>query len=288
MEECIIDTEIGPYTEFSCQYPTISLFYTKYEQNFNPMKTLTIMQDNPSLPIAGVVAYCAFCIFGKMYMKSRDPWQWRKILAVWNLSLCIFSWMGAMRTAPQLVYNLSTMSVRDNLCTDPRITIGYGSCGLWIQLFVLSKFPELLDTFFIVIHKKNLIFLHWYHHITVLLYCWHSYVTYSPAGIFFAVMNYGVHAIMYGYYFLMAIKMKPAWLNAMCITAAQISQMVVGVALTIAAFYYYYTEGPIKCKIQKQNNIAALLMYGSYLFLFAQFFVTRYFKKVMAGRKKEV
>lgn len=54
---------------------------------------------------------------------------------------------------------------------------------------------ELVDTFFIVIHKKKLIFLHWYHHITVLLYCWHSYVTTSPPGIFFVVMNYGVHAM---------------------------------------------------------------------------------------------
>jgi len=64
--------------------------------------------------------------------------------------------------------------------------------------------------------------------------------------------------------------------------------MVIGVAITIAAFYYYYTEGPINCKIQKQNNMAALLMYGSYLFLFAQFFVRRYFNKLMAGIKKEV
>jgi hypothetical protein len=34
-----------------------------------------------------------------------------------------------------------------------------------------------------VIHKKPLIFLHWYHRITVLLYCWHSYVTKSSRGI---------------------------------------------------------------------------------------------------------
>jgi len=187
-------------------YPSISIFYTTFEQNYDPFTMLEWMQSRPHLPIGAIVAYCAFCIFGKMYMKSKDPWQWRKILAFWNLSLCIFSWVGAMRTAPQLVYNLSTMSIRDNMCSDPRITIGCGSCGLWIQLFVLSKFPELIDTFFIVIHKKNLIFLHWYHHITVLLYCWHSYVTCSPSGVFFAVMNYCVHAIMYGYYFLMAIK----------------------------------------------------------------------------------
>ena len=92
------------------------------------------------------------------------------------------------------------------------------------QTHNLLDISELFDTFFIVIHKKPLIFLHWYHHITVLLYCWHSYVTKSPPGIFFVVMNYSVHASMYFYYFLMATKMRPKWLNPMIITTFQISQ----------------------------------------------------------------
>lgn len=137
---------------------------------------------------------------------------------------------------------------------------------------------ELIDTFFIIIHKKPLIFLHWYHHITVLLYCWHSYVTKSPYGLYFVTMNYAVHAIMYGYYFLMAVKLKPKWLNAMFITGAQISQMVVGIVVTVFAFYFYHTENDERnpCFIQRENNIAAFIMYGSYLFLFMQFFTVRY------------
>ena len=86
----------------------------------------------------------------------------------------------------------------------------------------------------------------------------------------------------------MAVKMKPKWPNAMFITIAQISQMIVGVAITIFAYYYYITEGPINCKIQKQNNIAATIMYGSYLFLFAQFFVGRYLKKKTGSALKDI
>ena len=142
---------------------------------------------------------------------------------------------------------------------------------------------ELVDTFFIVIHKKPLIFLHWYHHITVLLYCWHSYVTKSPPGIFFVVMNYSVHSSMYFYYFLMATKMRPKWLNPMIITTFQISQMIVGVVVTLLGFYYFSTDE--SCMIEKENNTAAFVMYGSYLFLFMQFFVGRYYK---IARKKKV
>ena len=145
---------------------------------------------------------------------------------------------------------------------------------------------ELVDTFFIVVHKKPLIFLHWYHHITVLLYCYHSYVTTSPPGIFFVVMNYSVHASMYGYYFLMAMRMRPSWFNPIVITIFQISQMVVGVAVTLAGFYYYKTDPT--CGIEKENNTAAFVMYGSYLFLFLQFFFGRYYKKKGTKKQKSV
>merc|ERR1712232_751376 len=216
-------------------------------------------------------------------------WKCRKILAFWNLCLSVFSCIGALRTGPQLFHNLMTISFRDNLCMEPQITYGSGSSGLWVQLFILSKFPELIDTFFIVINKKRLIFLHWYHHITVLLYCWHSYVTTSPSGLFFVVMNYSVHAVMYGYYFLMAVKMRPRWFNPMVVTFMQLSQMFIGVGVTVVAFYYY--SNPVAgeaCHIQKENNVAAFVMYGSYFYLFAQFFMGRYFKvRVNKGDQKK-
>ena len=142
------------------------------------------------------------------------------------------------------------------------------------HVLVFLKRSELMDTFFIVIHKKKLIFLHWYHHITVLLYCWHSYVTKTPSGLYFCVMNYGVHSVMYFYYFLMAIKIRPPW--AVLVTSLQISQMMVGVVLTILGFLFV---GRPNCWIGHDNNMAAFLMYGSYLFLFLQFFVGRYFVK---------
>jgi hypothetical protein len=144
---------------------------------------------------------------------------------------------------------------------------------------------ELLDTFFIVIHKKSLIFLHWYHHVSVLLYCWHAFTSKAPGGIFFATMNYAVHAIMYFYYFLMAIKMKPKWFNSIWITVSQISQMVVGVAVTVLGFWLapsYEKE----CSLKSENNIAALIMYGSYLLLFVQFFLQRYFGSKSKKAKK--
>lgn len=261
------------YREFGCMY-SLDSFYTRYESFYDPIPLMTWMQDSPWVPIAACVLYIAGIIGGKAYFANRPAWDWRFSMAGWNLFLSVFSLTGMLRTGPNLLHNLIHLSFRDNFCADPRVTYGSGSTGLWVQLFILSKFPELIDTFFIVIHKKKLIFLHWYHHLTVLLYCWHSYVTNAPHGIFFVVMNYAVHATMYGYYFLMAKKMKPSWFNPMTVTVMQISQMIVGVFLTLTGFYYYKTDE--SCQLDAENNTAAFVMYGSYLFLFMQFFIGRY------------
>lgn len=97
-------------------------------------------------------------------------------------------------------------------------------------------------------------------------------------------MNYSVHASMYFYYFLMAMRLRPKWFNPIIITAFQISQMIVGIAVTLMAFYYYLTDDT--CMIERENNTAAFVMYGSYLFLFLQFFVGRYFSAKAKKQKK--
>ena len=70
----------------------------------------------------------------------------------------------------------------------------------------------------------------------------------------------------------------------------QLSQMFIGVGVTIVAFYYYShpVEGKA-CHIRKENNVAAFIMYGSYFYLFAQFFVSRYYQVKVKGetRKKK-
>lgn len=259
-------------------------FYMSFEKFYDPSPVSKWMKNHLSVPLITVFLYYVLIFSGQRYMKDKEPWRLKKSLAAWNLLLSTFSIIGTIRCTPNLLHNLFTLSVRDNFCIHPETSYGAGSTGLWAQLFILSKFPELLDTFFIVVNKKPLIFLHWYHHITVLLYCWHSYAFLSPTGIFFICMNYFVHAVMYGYYFLMAVKMKPAWLNPMIITSLQILQMIVGVVVTIMSLHYYRTES--ECELKLGNNMAGFLMYGSYLYLFLDFFFARY--RVKATKKKAV
>jgi hypothetical protein len=96
---------------------------------------------------------------------------------------------------------------------------------------------------------------------------------------------------MYFYYFLMAVKLKPKWFNSIYITVCQISQMVVGVGVTVLGFLLAPSYEKA-CALKPENNAAALIMYGSYLLLFVQFFMGRYqvrgsSKKVTKAQKKK-
>ena len=151
-------------------------------------------------------------------------------------------------------------------------------------MFVLSKLPELGDTIFIVLRKQELIFLHWYHHITVLLYSWFSYSEYTASARWFVVMNFFIHSIMYSYYALKAMQYRPPKICAMLITVLQITQMFIGCIINISA--HQYLENQIECHISRLDVKLSLLMYFSYFILFCRFFQRSYINKGGKFQKK--
>ena len=151
-----------------------------------------------------------------------------------------------------------------------------GASGFWHFLFIYSKYLELIDTLFLVLRKRPVIFLHWYHHVTVLLYCWKLYADRPAIGMWFAVMNYVVHAVMYFYYFLTAIGYRPRW--SMLVTVLQLTQMAVGVILC-AVLGYYLLMDPNSSELTSRTSGAlyyGIVIYSSYFALFFWFFLERY------------
>ena len=132
---------------------------------------------------------------------------------------------------------------------------------------------QLLDTLFLILRSRPVIFLHWYHHITVLLFCLQSYRLESPSGLIFCVMNYGVHAVMYCYFFLTTLSLRPPSFKPYYVTFLQLSQMFLGIATCIysAVLYQSYTLRSLPHHIHVNNLIAAFVMYASYFVLFAKF-----------------
>ena len=247
--------------------------YTDYESNWgNEAVWTSITRVYWKWSIIASATYMLSIILGQWYMRGKKAFDLKTPLAAWNLLLAIFSFMGTIRLVPHLLYGLTVNHHTYFFCRAASAAYGFGSSGLWVNLFVWSKYAELIDTVFLVLRKKPVSFLHWFHHATVLMYCWHASQYEMPTGIFFAAMNYIVHSIMYFYYFLAAVMKPPRW--SKFVTVLQIAQMFAGMFIT--AYHYFLLNHVPNCDGSYQNIAAAFVMYTAYMVLFVQFFVGRY------------
>jgi len=218
-------------------------------------------------------------LFGSQnLMKNREKFNLKHSLIAWNFVLAGFSTLGAIRIWPEFIYVLKTKGLRHSYCSKDWL---FGVTGGWGALFVVSKLPELADTFFIVARKQKLIFLHWYHHFTVLIYAVFSAKDFAASGRWFCIMNFTVHAFMYTYYAFRALRFKiPKWINIL-ITTSQLLQMVFGVYINVNA-YLIRGRGEY-CDISYDNMRWSFLMYFTYFVLFFNFF----YKTYIATPKKQ-
>ncbi|CAK9806924.1 Elongation of very long chain fatty acids protein 6 [Anthophora plagiata] len=245
-----------------------------FEETFRHMDTKIWMANNWTNGFYYCGIYMILIFGGQHYMSNRPKFELRGILTLWNTLLATFSIIGFTRTAPELIHVLRHNGFYYSVCI-PSFIEQDCVCGFWTWMFVLSKLPELGDTIFIVLRKQPLIFLHWYHHITVLLYAWFSYKEYTASARWFVVMNYFVHSIMYSYYALKAMGYKPPKGIPMLITTLQLAQMVIGCIINVTA-YQYLENGQAECHISRTCVTFGLLMYFSYFVLFARFFRKSY------------
>eukprot|EP00698_Gefionella_okellyi_P005247 TRINITY_DN14786_c0_g1_i1.p1 TRINITY_DN14786_c0_g1~~TRINITY_DN14786_c0_g1_i1.p1 ORF type:complete len:304 (-),score=37.68 TRINITY_DN14786_c0_g1_i1:84-995(-) len=227
-----------------------------------------------AIPAIAISLYIAF-VFGVPPLIQK-PVECNRALKLWNLGLAVFSAVIFVFWAIAWGEVLLQYGLREVLCTTDRIYFYPGNMiGVCSFIFTMSKFVELGDTIFLVLRKKPVIFLHWYHHITVLAFCWFALVAQYPAGHVFGIMNAAVHSIMYWYYFLMASGARPRW--GSYLTLVQLSQMVVGIVLTSTwAYYHLFTGGCSMMRVSGNWGIASsTVMYASYFLLFLQFYLNR-------------
>ncbi|XP_023224885.1 elongation of very long chain fatty acids protein 6-like isoform X2 [Centruroides sculpturatus] len=223
--------------------------------------------------------YLVVVFGGKHLMKSRPAYKLKRPLAVWNISLAIFSLIGTIRLLPGFYHVLRDRGFTFSVCNISYIG-GIESSFFWGWLFILSKVLEFGDTIFIVLRKQKLIFLHWYHHIVTLVFTWYNSGNLVSLGHWFIFMNFTVHSLMYGYFALKALNIKIPRPIAMMITLCQISQMFIGVFLCSWAYKSLASGTP--CEITYTALNLNSFMYFTYVVLFCYFFYNSY---IVSGKK---
>ena len=260
-------------------------------QTFTHADATLLFDYTWSLPTGAIVVYLAMVHVLGPYLRrsnSKEPAfglterSIKEALKYWNLflallSICMLFGMGI----PLLQFSVQ-YGLEEAICDGKHRRWG-GPAFVWMYVFTLSKYIELFDTAFMIVRRKPVSFLHWYHHTSVLAYTWFAVVVGFCPGWYFATINSGVHTIMYFYYYRSACGVRLTYDRL--ITTCQLTQMVLGVCITgwWAVMHYLPQDGAERCPCEQAGSAmaSALFMYGSYFLLFLSFYLQRY----QAGRK---
>lgn len=215
-----------------------------------------------------LILYYPSILLGKLIMSKFSAFKLERPLFIWNMFMSLASGYLFYLLYPLMVDSLK-WTEEDRYCQHGLI---YASKYAWIiALFNATKICEWIDTIFLILRKRKIIFLHWFHHLLTFTYCWHAtFYSYrsNNSGLYFCGMNLFVHAIMYFYYALAVIKIKLPF--SFLITFLQTSQMFIGI---------YVNLKTINCADTWRENwhglILAGIMYFIYLILFSQLLINK-------------
>jgi fatty acid elongase 3 len=147
-----------------------------------------------------------------------------------------------------------------------------GPIFFWSYVFYLSKYYEFFDTLFIILKKKELQFLHVYHHSIIVVLClWflRENVLFFFSGV---VINATIHTFMY-YYYSIASLGKTVWWKKY-LTTGQIIQFIWG----ISSWWPFPVFCTLTSEIWMVWGFNQFVLF-SFLVLFVQFFKKTYKSK---------
>jgi len=190
--------------------------------------------------------------------RAPSPNVVRQIGRVWNLVWSLFSALGCYG-----VYGLLPMA---NSYGDAS-----GSAGFWIFMYCWTKPLELIDTYLLMLSGREIRLVHWSHHNITMIFTWYAALNFLKPSVIFAFTNFGVHALMYGYYFLVSYPMFRSALKnyAFLVTWIQMAQFVV----CLGSMFVFYD------KYENSDLVVSATMYLYYLILFVQMYRERFRSK---------
>jgi fatty acid elongase 2 len=251
----------------------------------------TFLSTFPPVAVA-IVTYYTVIFGGQAIFRKYDltAWKLNFLFQFHNFLLTVISGTLLVLMVEQLIPIIYQHGLFHAICNanawTPRLVTLY-------YLNYMTKYLEFVDTVFLVVKRKKIIFLHSYHHGATALLCYFQLTGATAISWVPITLNLAVHVVMYFYYFLAARGIRVWWKQ--WITNFQITQFVLDLGfIYYAAFikvkhdYGLFGCGEnvcINCVGTSLATWTGLSIISSYLFLFILFYIDIYIKK---GKKARV
>lgn len=267
-----------------------SLFFTDPKNeainNFK-FSTDTSVLASWRAPALTIVIYFVVVEALKYHMQGRDkPYNIPRIITAYNFAMSIMSACLGLSLVMELI-QLSREQGKMAVWCDPEHKLMSGRHFFYYYINYTFKYIELIDTVFLVLRKRPIIFLHQYHHAATLVLCWVQISSGTCIQWMPIVLNLAVHTAMYYYFALSVNRIKVWWKQYL--TAGQIIQFMGGLAVGGTLFMFRilhdlgYEQYP-GCSGSYFSSIFGLGILFSYLVLFVQMYYQMYDKGDKKGK----
>ncbi|XP_051147437.1 elongation of fatty acids protein 3-like [Andrographis paniculata] len=165
----------------------------------------------------------------------------RVVTAAHSLNLCLLSLVMAIGCTLSAIHQTPPDRPIWAVCFPSGGTPPRGPTFFWAHVFYFSKILEFVDTVLILLSEsrsRRLTFLHVYHHAAVVVMCYLWLAASQSLFPVALVTNAAVHVVMYGYYLLCALGIRPSWKRL--VTDCQIIQFVFSFAISGWMLHHHF------------------------------------------------
>jgi len=254
-------------------------YLTTYTAGVTPLSTAPHV-------LATLAGYLVTIFSVRYLMTGREPFKLTLLFQAHNVVLTLGSGLLLVLIAEEIGPIYWKHGLFYSICNDdawtPRLEFYY-----MINYYI--KYLELVDTVFLALKKKQLAFLHVFHHSATALLCYTQLNGRTSVSWVPITLNLTVHVFMYYYYFATAGGAKIWWKKYL--TTMQITQFIIDLVAVYFATYQrvahkYADELPYigNCAGSEGSAAFGCFLLTSYLGLFIRFYFATY-KKAPASVK---